>query len=255
MAAPACAAPLLAQARDRAGEADRDRRSRAARCRCRARARSSRDSEQLAGDEPLLDLAPLRGRVAGPVRRERATASPSRSAVNLWISSAARRLLAKQSVRRPRETRSAISLDASPSALARRPSSSSSERRVPERDRPLGPRRRVVADHGDVEPESARARELAGVRDRRRGEQELRLGAVDAREPAQPPEDVRRRASRTRRGRRAPRRRRRSARFESTSPQRSWWGRTPTWSMSGLVRMRFAHLRICQRRSPRVSPS
>jgi hypothetical protein len=45
------------------------------------------------------------------------------------------------------------------------------------------------------------------------------------------------------------------ARFESTSPQRSWCGRTPTWSMSGFVRMRFAQRRICQRRSPGVSPS
>jgi hypothetical protein len=32
-------------------------------------------------------------------------------------------------------------------------------------------------------------------------------------------------------------------------------GRTPTWSMSGLVRITFAHLRICQRRSLSVSPS
>ncbi len=45
--------------------------------------------------------------------------------MNRWISSADFRLFAKQSVRRPLETSSAISRDASPSALPRRPSSSS----------------------------------------------------------------------------------------------------------------------------------
>ena len=60
---------------------------------------------------------------------------------------------------------------------------------IPERDRPLRARRCVVADHGDVEAEQ-RVRELARVRDRRGGEQELRLGAVDPRDPPQPAEDV-----------------------------------------------------------------
>ncbi len=46
--------------------------------------------------------------------------------MNLWISSADLRLFAKQSVRSPRSTSAAISRDASPSALARMPSSSSS---------------------------------------------------------------------------------------------------------------------------------
>ena len=32
-------------------------------------------------------------------------------------------------------------------------------------------------------------------------------------------------------------------------------GRTPTWSMSGLVRIRFDHLRICHRLLDSVSPS
>ena len=64
------------------------------------------------------------------------------------------------------------------------------QRRVPEHDRALGARCRVVADHGHRLAEQGRA-ELAGVRDRRRREHELRLGAVDAREPPQPPQDVR----------------------------------------------------------------
>ena len=63
------------------------------------------------------------------------------------------------------------------------------QRRVPERDRPLGARRGVVADHRRLDAEQPRA-ELAGVGDRRRGEQELRVGAVDAREPPQPPQHV-----------------------------------------------------------------
>jgi hypothetical protein len=63
-------------------------------------------------------------------------------------------------------------------------------RRIPERDGPLGAWRAVVADHGRLRADQ-RVRELAGVGDRRRGEQELRLGAVDPCEPSQPPEHVR----------------------------------------------------------------
>ena len=61
---------------------------------------------------------------------------------------------------------------------------------VPERDRPLRPRGRVVADEGRRCAEQ-RLRELAGIGDRRGGEQELRFGAVHAGQPAQPPQDVR----------------------------------------------------------------
>ena len=60
---------------------------------------------------------------------------------------------------------------------------------VPQADRPLGPRRAVVVDHVRVDARE-QADELGGVRDRRRGEQELRLGAVDAGQPPQPPQDV-----------------------------------------------------------------
>jgi hypothetical protein len=62
--------------------------------------------------------------------------------------------------------------------------------RVPEDDRSLGAWRGVVADHRHLLAEERRA-ELAGVRDRRRREEELRLGAVDPREPQQPAQDVR----------------------------------------------------------------
>ena len=62
--------------------------------------------------------------------------------------------------------------------------------RVPERDRPLGRGRGVAVDHGGRLAEQ-RLRQLRGVRDRRRGEHELRLRAVRAGQPAQAPEDVR----------------------------------------------------------------
>ena len=61
--------------------------------------------------------------------------------------------------------------------------------RVPEGDGALGPRRRVLVDHGHVEP-GERGRLLAGVRDRRRGEEELRLRAVDRGRAAQAAQDV-----------------------------------------------------------------
>ena len=63
------------------------------------------------------------------------------------------------------------------------------------------------------------------------------------------------RASRTRRDTRAPRRRRHSGGCASTSAQRSCRGSTPTWSMSGFVRMTFDHFRTCHRCSRGVSPS
>jgi hypothetical protein len=63
------------------------------------------------------------------------------------------------------------------------------QRRVPERNGALGARRPVVADHRHLRADQ-RPRELTRVGDRRRGKQELRLGAVDPREPPQAPEHV-----------------------------------------------------------------
>ena len=64
------------------------------------------------------------------------------------------------------------------------------KRRVPERDRPFRARRRVVLHDRRVLARK-RMRELTRIRDRRGGEQELRLGSVDPREPTQPAQDVR----------------------------------------------------------------
>ena len=64
------------------------------------------------------------------------------------------------------------------------------ERRVPDHDLALRALRRVPLHHGgDLARELAR--QLAGVRDRRGGEQEPRLGVVDTGEPPQPSEHVR----------------------------------------------------------------
>ena len=66
------------------------------------------DAEQFALDEPAFDLAPLGEGVAGPVGESRAAVSASsRSLAKRWMSSVALQLLAKQIVRRPRETSSA----------------------------------------------------------------------------------------------------------------------------------------------------
>ena len=82
--AAAGASPLLAQARDRAGEADRDRAVEVADVDPELERVGRGDAEQLALDEPPLDLAALLRRVAGAVRGEprcrgRRPAGPRRS--------------------------------------------------------------------------------------------------------------------------------------------------------------------------------
>ena len=109
--------------------------------------------------------------------------------MNRWISSAALRLFAKQRVRCPCSTRLATIRAASPSALARWLSSTSRSGGFQQDDCAFSPRRRVVGDNRRLEPRQLES-ELRGVRDRRRGEQELRLRAVDPREPPQAAQDV-----------------------------------------------------------------
>ncbi len=155
---------------------------------------SSASVAETPSSSPSTSRRSMSRRCAACSRRGTARAASrrrsSRSAVKRCMSSAALRLFAKQSVRRPRSTSAAWSLAASPSARAAQPELGVEQRRVPEDDRPLGARRRVVGDHVTGSMPSRRVRELAGVGDRRRGEQELRLGAVDARHPAQAPQDV-----------------------------------------------------------------
>src|SRR5581483_12102259 len=70
VAAPAGAAPLLAQARDRAREAGRDHAVEQADVDPQLERVRGGDAEELAGGEPLLDLAALRGRVPRAIGRE-----------------------------------------------------------------------------------------------------------------------------------------------------------------------------------------
>ncbi len=120
----------------------------------------------------------------------RAVALSRRSLAKRCTSSAAFRLFVKQIVFRP----SADEAGEEPGCVRERAGARAEllveQLGVPEHDLPVGPRRRVDVDHPDVEPGQARG-ELAGVRDRRRREDEHRLGAVGEREPAQPAKHVR----------------------------------------------------------------
>ena len=151
----------------------------------------ARDAEQLARDEPPLDLAPLRRRVAGAVRA-RARRGRRPSAVGGEAVDQLGRLAALREAERPQAARD--ELGHQPRRLAERaaragraPRRAAAGSRARSSARRAAPRRRRSTVDVDAEQ---RARELARVRDRRRGEQELRLGAVDAREPAQAPEHV-----------------------------------------------------------------
>ena len=147
-AAPSCAAPLLAERGDRAREADARSPRRAGRRRCpSSSAFGRRDTEQLALGEPPLDLAPLRRRCTRRGTARGCVSSPSRSAVKRWISSAALRLFAKVSVRRPRSTKLGLELRGLGQRRAAQAELGVEQRRVPEHDRALGAWRRVVADH------------------------------------------------------------------------------------------------------------
>ncbi len=67
---PPRATPLLAQAGDRAREAHRDHAVEQADVDAELERVRRGHAEQLAGGEPPLDVAPLRGRVPGAIRRE-----------------------------------------------------------------------------------------------------------------------------------------------------------------------------------------
>ena len=186
--APARAAPLLPQRGDRAGEADRDHAVEQADVDPELERVRRADAEQLALEQPPLDLAPLLRRVAGAVGREpRVVAEPVGGEAVDQLGRAA----ALGEAERPQAALDQVGHQLR--RLAERRGAQAEllvgQRRVPERDRPLGARRGVVADHGRLDAEQPR-RQLARVGDRGRGEQELRVGAVDPREPPQPPQHV-----------------------------------------------------------------
>ena len=190
MAATAGAAPLLAQARHRAGEPDRDGAVEQPDVDPQLERVRRRHAEELPLDQAPLDLAPLRGRVAGPVRREPG-GSLRVEAVDGEAVDELGRLAALREADRPQAARDELGQQPRPVAERARPQLQRlvEHRRVPERDRPGGPRGRVVLDHRGVGAQE-RAGQLARVGDGGRGEEELRVGAVDLSSPAQAPEDV-----------------------------------------------------------------
>jgi len=154
-------APLLAQRGDGPREADGDDGVEQADVDPELERVRRGDPEQVALGEPSLDLAPLRGRVAGPVGREAAVvAEPLRGeAVN--------QLGGLPALREGERAQAAFDehrLEARRLCERRCPQRELgiNEGRVPEHDGSLGARRRIVAHHGDAIAEQ-RAAELAGV--------------------------------------------------------------------------------------------
>ena len=118
VAAAPGASPLLAQARDRAREADRDGAVEEADVDAELERVGGRHAEQLALDQAPLDLPPLGGRVAGAVRREprgglrveplaRRSGGSARSPCGSWRSrsSAGRARRARRGAARPPRAR------------------------------------------------------------------------------------------------------------------------------------------------------
>ncbi len=98
-------APPLPEARDGPGESDRHGAVEQPDVDAQLERVRRRHAQELALDEPALDLPSLRRRVPGPVRREAPGERRStRWHVKRWTSSAAFRDFVKQIVRRPWET-------------------------------------------------------------------------------------------------------------------------------------------------------
>src|SRR5439155_10513421 len=178
--APAGAAPLLTKRRDGARKPDGDDGVEQPDVDAEFERIRRRDAEQVALREAALDRAALRGGIARAVRRE------ARSVTETLGSEAVdelRRLPALRERERPQALLDERGLEFRRLRERRAPQPELllEQRRVPEHDGALGARRGVVADHRHRQSEQANG-ELARVRDRRRGEQELRLGAVEVRE-------------------------------------------------------------------------
>ena len=255
------AAPHLPQRGDRARERDADRGVERADVDAELERVGGDDAEQLALDEPALDLAPLLGRVAGAVGRDplaRARPGPcprARASANLAISSTALRDFMKTIVRAPCGDELGQQVGRLGERRAPRRELLVGDRRVPHRDRAVVAGRAVLVDDREVvEARSAARRARPGWRSSRwpaRSAARCRR----RRRPAAAAAARCRRASRTRRGRRAPRRRRRPRGWRRSRAHARWLGRIPTCSMSGLVSTTLARRRIAERCSRGVSPS
>ncbi len=188
---PAGASPLLPQRRDGSREADGDGAVEEADVDPELERVGRGHAEELALDESPLDLASLLGGVAGSIRRE-PSCSRGVDALGGEAVDQLGRLAALREADRPQPSRRELGEESRRVAERARaqPELVVEERRVPDHDLALGARGGVRVDDGG-RLAGQLERELAGVRDRRGGEQELRLGVVDPREPPQPPQDVR----------------------------------------------------------------
>ena len=190
MSASSRTAPLLPQRRHRPREADRDRAVEQADVDPELERVGRADAEQVALDEAPLDLASLLRRVARPVRRE-----PRRGGrVEPVGCEAVDQLCGLAALREADRAQAALrELREQARRVAERRGAHAEllveQLGVPEHDGALRARRGVVADHGCLDAEQP-FRELAGVRDRGGGEQELRLRAVHRGRAAQSAQDV-----------------------------------------------------------------
>ena len=145
-------------------------------------------------NEPLLELAALLGRVAGAVGRRRARRGPGRwprgRRTSRPSTSTPLRDFMKQIVRAPPRTSPASSSAASPSAERRVPSASSVSGGFQIAICRRGAGEPSLVDQAHVLEPGQALGELDRVGDRRRGEQEARLGAVGGRDPAQAAQHV-----------------------------------------------------------------
>ncbi len=189
--APPCATPLLLERRHRPGEADRDRAVEQADVDPELERVGRADAEQVALHETPLDLASLLRRVARSVRREPRTKCRIVEPVDREAVDQLRGLAALREADRAEAT--ARELGEQAGRVAERGGAHAKllvqQLGVPEHHGALCAWRSVIADHGRLDAEQP-LRELTGVRDRRRGEQELRLRAVHRGRAAQAAKDV-----------------------------------------------------------------
>ncbi len=194
--APAGPPPHLAQRCDRAGERDADRGVERADVDPQLQRVGGHDAEQLALDEPALQLAPLLRRVAGAVGRDPRGQLAAPGVLQRELREARDQLDRLARLHEHDRARAvADQLGQQVGGLGQRGAARREllidDRRVPHRHGPLRARRAVALDHGHVRQSGQSLGQLARVGDRRAGEQEARLGPVGGGDPAQPPQHVR----------------------------------------------------------------
>ncbi len=194
LGAPPRPPPHLAQARDRAWEGDADRRVQLPDVDAQLERVGGDDRQQLAGRQPSLDLAPLLGRVAGPVGGDPLGELRAAQLLEPGASEPLDQLdpaPAAEEADRPHplanqvgEQLGGLGEDRAPRHRPR-----VDDRRVPDPDPPAGARSAVGIDQAEGLADQPLG-ELHRIGDRRRGEDEPGAGPVHAGDPPQPAQDV-----------------------------------------------------------------